>query len=155
MKVVLDTNCLLVILPQSSRYRCLWDLFRQGKYTQTEVTAMINGKGGLTALCNSNDVQQLVHSAQAGDRRTELILQAMCYQIAKEIGAMSAVLKGEIDAILITGGIANNQWITGQIETYISFIAPVHVYPGEDEMAALAMNVQLMLAGEITLKEYR
>ena len=125
-----------------------------GQYTHREVAAMINGKGGLTALCNSNDVQQLIADAQAGDQRTELILEAFCYQVAKEIGAMSAVLKGEVDAILLTGGIARNAWITDRIEAYVRFVAPVHVYPGEDEMAALAKNALMALSGEVAVKEY-
>jgi len=132
----------------------LVDICFSGKYTHREVFAMINGKGGLTALCNSNNVLQLVNKAQTGDQYTELILEAFCYQIAKEIGAMSAVLKGEVDAIILTGGIANNSWITGQIDSYVRFVAPVHVYPGEDEMTALATNVQMALSGEIAIIEY-
>ena len=126
-----------------------------GNYTHREVAAMINGKGGLTAICNSNNVQQLLEDVRAGDKHTELILGAMCYQIAKEIGAMSAVLKGEINGIILTGGIANNTWITDSITQYVRFIAPIHIYPGEDEMAALAMNAQMTLSGEIEVKEYR
>ena len=126
-----------------------------GKYTHKEVSAMLTGKGGLTALCNSNDVQQLISDAQSGNKNTELALEAMCYQVAKEAGAMSAALKGEVDCIILTGGIAYNIWITDRIAQYIRFIAPVKVYPGEDEMAALAMNVQMALDGEVELKEYR
>jgi len=125
-----------------------------GRYTQKEVSAMLNGKGGLTVLCNNNNVQQLVDNVQSGDKHTKLILEAMCYQIAKEIGAMSTVLKGNVDGVILTGGIAYNSWITDNISQYVNFIAPVHVYPGEDEMAALAMNVQMALAGEIEVKIY-
>ena len=133
----------------------LMDICFSGKYTRSEVAAMINGKGGLTALCKNNDVQQLIKDVRAGNQQTELILEALCYQVAKEIGAMSAVLKGELDGIILTGGIAYSEWITEKIAQYIRFIAPVHVYPGEDEMAALAMNAQMALSGEITVKEYR
>jgi len=125
-----------------------------GRYTQQEVAAMLNGKGGLTALCNTNNVQQLVDDVLSGNQQTKLILEAMCYQVAKEIGSMSATLKGDVDGIILTGGIAYNSWITDKIAQYVCFIAPVHVYPGEDEMAALAMNVQMALAGEIEVKEY-
>jgi len=125
-----------------------------GNHTQSEIAAMLAGKGGLTALCNSNNVQQLVTDAQNGNQHTALVLEALCYQVAKEIGAMSVVLKGEIDGIILTGGIAYSSWITDRITQYIHFIAPVQVYPGEDEMAALAMNVQMALSGEITPKEY-
>ena len=126
-----------------------------GNYTHQEVAAMINGKGGLTALCNSNNVQKLTIQAQAGDKNTKLILETLCYQVAKEIGAMSAALKGKVDGIILTGGIACNSWITDSITQYVGFIAPVHVYSGEDEMAALSMNVQMALSGEIEVKEYR
>jgi len=132
----------------------LVDICFSGTCTRKEVEAMINGKGGLTALCNSNDVQKLIAKAQTGDQHTEMILNALCYQVAKEIGAMSAVLKGEVDAIIFTGGIAYSKWITERIETYVRFIAPVHVYPGEDEMAALAKNALMAISGEITPKDY-
>jgi butyrate kinase len=132
----------------------LVDLCFSGDYTRGEVASMINGKGGLTALCNSNDVQRLISDAQAGNQQTELYLDALCYQVAKETGAMSAALKGEVDAVILTGGIAHSKWITGRIEQYVRFIAPVHLYPGEDEMAALAMNAQMALSGEIATKEY-
>ena len=126
-----------------------------GRYTHKEVAAMISGKGGLTALCNSNNVQQLIDDVRAGDPYTKLILEALCYQTAKEIGAMSAALKGKVDGILLTGGIAHNTWITDNIAQYVRFIAPVHIYPGEDEMAALAMNARMALEGEIEIKEYQ
>jgi len=125
-----------------------------GDYTRRDITMMLNGKGGLTALCNSNDVQKLVGKAEGGDQQTKLILEALCYQVAKEIGAMSAVLKGDLTAIILTGGIAYSKWITDHITQSVQFIAPVHVYPGEDEMAALAMNAQMTLSGEIIVKEY-
>ena len=125
-----------------------------GNYTHQDVKAMLNGKGGLTALCNNNNVQQLIDNVQSGDEHAKLILEAMCYQVAKEIGAMSAVLKGKVDGIILTGGIAYNSWVTDKIAQYVGFIAPVHVHPGEDEMAALAMNVQMALSGEIEVNEY-
>ena len=78
----------------------------------------------------------------------------MAYQVAKEIGAMSAVLKGEVDAILITGGIANSKWFCNLIIERVYRIAPVHLYPGQDEMGALAENALLALNGEIEIKEY-
>ncbi len=133
----------------------LAELCFNGKHTYGEVAAMITGKGGLVAYCNSNNVQQLVEEAAAGNKSTELILEAMCYQVAKETGAMATVLKGQVDQVILTGGIAYNEWITEHIIRNIAFIAPVTIYPGEDEMAALAMNAQMVLTGEITPKEYR
>lgn len=84
-----------------------------------------------------------------------MILDAMSYQIGKTIGAMSAVLKGNVDAILITGGIAYSKIVTENINEMVSFIAPVFIYPGEDEMRALAMNGLMVLKHEIIAKEYK
>jgi butyrate kinase len=133
----------------------LVDLCFSGRYSRSDVHAMINGKGGLTALCNSNNVQQLIADMQADNHHTQQMLEAMCYQVAKEIGAMSVVLNGDVHGIILTGGIACNLWITSCITQCVRFIAPVHVYPGEDEMAALAMNAQMALSGETVTKEYQ
>ncbi|MDR2040575.1 MAG: butyrate kinase [Bacteroidales bacterium] len=132
----------------------LVDLCFSGQYTHREVSGMLNGKGGMVAYCQSNNVQDLVDKAQSGDEYTRLILDAFCYQVAKDIGAMSVVLKGKTDQIILTGGIAFNHWITDQITAYVSFIAPITIYPGEDEMAALAMNAQLVISGELIPGEY-
>jgi butyrate kinase len=78
----------------------------------------------------------------------------MAYQISKEIGAMAAVLGGEVHAIIITGGIAHNPDVTGYIKERVGFIAPVFIYPGEDEMRALALNGAMLLSGRIVAKEY-
>ncbi len=131
----------------------LADLCFSGRYNHDEVQQILCGKGGLVAYCNSNDVQQLIKQAE-NDSYTELILNAFCYQVAKEIGAMGAVLKGETGQIILTGGIAYNTWITERIAAYVSFVAPVTVYPGEDEMAALAMNMEMVLNGQLVAETY-
>ncbi len=133
----------------------LVDLCFGGKYSREEVRKMLNGSGGLAAYCNSIDVKRLIDQAIKGDKQTELVLEGFCYQIAKEIGAMSTVLKGQVDQIILTGGIAYNTRITECISDYISYIAPITVYPGEDEPAALAANAQAVLDGKMTAKEYR
>lgn len=120
-----------------------------------KIKAMITGKGGLTAYTGSNDAHQLEIKARRGDLRSKLLQQAMGYQISKEIGAMAAVLSGEVHAIILTGGIAHNPDLTGYIKEHIGFIAPVFIYPGEDEMRALAMNGLLLLQGTILAKEYK
>jgi len=89
-----------------------------------------------------------------GDKKSQLIQSAMAYQISKEIGAAAAVLKGKADAILLTGGIAHNTAITGYIKESVSFIAPVFIYPGEDEMKALALNGFMVQKGTIKPKQY-
>jgi butyrate kinase len=93
-------------------------------------------------------------NAKDGDRKSTEVLEAMAYQVAKEIGAMSTVLKGEVDGILITGGMANSKWICNLIIERVFKIAPIYIYPGEDEMRALAENALLAINGEVEVKEY-
>ena len=126
-----------------------------GKYSYEELAEMIVGKGGMMAYLGTNDAYIAEREAMDGDEKHREVLEAMAYQVAKEIGAMSAVLKGEVDAILITGGIANSKWFCNLIIERIFRIGPVHVYPGQDEMGALAENALLALNGEIEIKEYR
>ncbi len=120
-----------------------------------EIKKMITGGGGLTAYTGSNDAHQLEIEARRGDKKAKLLQKAMGYQISKEIGAMAAVLSGEIHAIILTGGIAHNPDLTGYIKEHVAFIAPVFIYPGEDEMRALAMNGLLLLKGTIQAREYK
>ena len=116
---------------------------------------MITGSGGLMAYTGSNDAHKLEISARKGDKKARLIQEAMGYQISKEIGAMATVLTGEVHAIILTGGIAHNPDLTGYIKEHVAFIAPVFIYPGEDEMHALAMNGIMLLKGEILAREYK
>ncbi|HER09713.1 MAG TPA: butyrate kinase [Bacteroides sp.] len=119
-----------------------------------QVKDMLAGKGGLYAYLGHKDAEQMEKQARKGNRKAKLIQDAMAYQISKEIGAMAAVLGGEVHAILITGGIAHNTDLTDYIKERVSFIAPVFVYPGEDEMRALALNGSLLLNGSISAREY-
>ncbi len=125
-----------------------------GKYTLPEVKEMIKGKGGLVAYMGTNNAYKVETMAAEGDLKAKNIQDAMCYQTAKEIGAMSAVLKGDVDVIILTGGIAHNNYLVKFITDMVSFIAPVAVYPGEDEMKALSMNGLRILRGELTSKKY-
>ncbi|WP_436416812.1 butyrate kinase [Petrimonas sp.] len=125
-----------------------------GKYTYDEMKAMVVGKGGLYAYTGLNNAYEVEIAALAGDKKCYDVLEAMAYQTAKEIGAFSTVLKGDVDAILITGGMANSKWFCNLIIDRIHKIAPVYIYPGEDEMKALAENGALILSGEIEPKEY-
>ena len=125
-----------------------------GIYSQTKMNEMILGKGGMVAYLGTNDAYIAERSARDGDEKALQVLQAMAYQVSKEIGAMSTVLNGKVDAILITGGIANSKWFCNLISERVYRIAPVHLYPGEDEMGALAENATLALEGEIEIKEY-
>ena len=125
----------------------------EGKFKQTEIRKMIVGEGGLMAHLGTNDVQEAVELAESGNKYAKLVLEAMAYTTAKEIGAMLAVLRGDVDAIILTGGIAYNQFIVNYITRLVSHFAKVVVYPGEDEMGALAMAGLRVLRGEIP-KEY-
>lgn len=125
-----------------------------GKYTQKELLQMIKGKGGMTAFLGTNNAYEVEKRAEAGDEHAKFIFEAMAYQVAKTIGGMSAVLRGEVDGILISGGIAHSKWFVNQVIERVYKIAPVHVYPGEDEMRALAMNGLMVLKGEVEVKEY-
>ncbi|MFA8433306.1 MAG: butyrate kinase [Marinifilaceae bacterium] len=125
-----------------------------GNVTLDDVKKMIKGEGGLVAHLGTNDAYQVELKAKDGDAKAKLIQDAMSYQVAKSIGSMATVLKGKVDGILLTGGIAHNPDLVNYVKDMVSFIAPVVVYPGEDEMKALAMNGYMVLRGEIEPKEY-
>jgi butyrate kinase len=125
-----------------------------GKHTLDEVKRMITGEGGLVSYMGTNSAYEVELLAQDGDDKARLIQDAMSYQIGKEIASMCAVLHGEVDAIILTGGISHNPMVVEYIKKMVSFIAPVVIYPGEDEMHALAMNGLMVLKGEIKPKEY-
>ena len=125
-----------------------------GIYSYEKMSEMIVGKGGMMAYLGTNDAYIAEREAKDGDKKYREVLEAMAYQVAKEIGAMGTVLKGEVDAILITGGIANSKWFCSLVIERVYRIAPVHVYPGQDEMGALAENALLAINGEIEVKEY-
>ena len=116
---------------------------------------MNKGEGGLVAHLGTNNAAEVEKMVEAGDTKAKMIYNAMAYQVAKYIGEMYAVLKGEVDAILITGGIAYDKKFVSFIQEHVKKIAPVHVFPGEDEMRALAMNGLLLIRGELQAKIYK
>ncbi|MRT92998.1 butyrate kinase [Ancylomarina sp. 16SWW S1-10-2] len=125
-----------------------------GNVTLDEVKKMIKGEGGLVAHLGTNDAYEIELKAKDGDAKAKLIQDAMAYQVGKSIGACAAALKGDVDGIILTGGIAHNGDLVNYVKEMVSFIAPVVVYPGEDEMKALAMNGYMVLRGEIEAKIY-
>jgi butyrate kinase len=125
-----------------------------GLYSAKEVGKMILGGGGLMAHLGTNSAFDVEQRAVAGDEHAKLIFEAMAYHVAKQIGSMSPVLNGEVDGILITGGIAHSKWFVNMVIQRVYKIGPVYVYPGEDEMRALAMNGLMVLKGEIEPKIY-
>lgn len=126
-----------------------------GEYKQEEIEKMITGKGGYVAYLGTNDAYEVEQRIKNGDRYAEKVRNAMAYQVGKAIAEMAAVLHGNVDAILLTGGIAYDKDFVEYVKEMVSFIAPVVLYPGEDEMKALAMNALMVLRGEVEPKVYR
>jgi butyrate kinase len=134
--------------------RQLIDLCFSDKYSYEEMKSMITGKGGIVAYLGTNSFIEACSLADKGDQKAILIREAIAYQISKEIGAMAAVLEGKVDAIILTGGLAYNESHVERIKKMVEFIAEVAVYPGEDEISALAFNGLLALDGKIEIKTY-
>ncbi|OGU58467.1 MAG: butyrate kinase [Ignavibacteria bacterium GWF2_33_9] len=126
-----------------------------GKFQLSEVRRMITGSGGMVAYLGTNDARKVEDDAlKGGDKKAKLVFDGMIYQVCKDIGAFATVLAGDVDAILITGGIAYSKYLIDSISKNVKFIAPVYPYPGEDEMQALAESAYLALIGELEIKEY-
>ncbi|MCL1991725.1 MAG: butyrate kinase [Spirochaetes bacterium] len=121
--------------------------------TQQEIKKAIVGQGGMVAYFGSNDVKELVDRAQ-NEPEVKLVVDAMIYQISKEIASLSAVVCGKIDAILLTGGLAFGKYVTEGIAGRVSFLAPVKAYPGGNEHLALAQGALRVLKGEEEAKIY-
>lgn len=133
----------------------LIDLCFSGKFTKDELKKRIAGRAGLAAHLGTTDVAAIVKAIEAGDKKAELVIDAMIYNIAKTIGGAATALYGKVDAILLTGGIAYSEYVISRLKERISFLAPVAVYPGEDEMEALAMNAIGALKGELPIQTYK
>ena len=125
-----------------------------GKHAPKEIYRMISGDGGLYAYLGTRDAREAEARAAAGDAQADLALKALAYQVAKEVGAMAAVLRGRIDRIVITGGLARSERIVKDIVSRVAFLAPVDVLPGEEELEALAAGALRVLRGEEAAKEY-
>ncbi len=122
--------------------------------TEDEIRKTFTRKGGLLAYTGTNNVQVLLKAAAEGDESVQEALDAFYYQVAKEIAAMSIAMKGKVDQIIFTGGIAHSPVVTDAISGLVDWIAPVTVYPGEDEMVALAEGAWRVLTGAEEAKEY-
>ena len=125
-----------------------------GKYTEKEVYKKIVGDGGFNAYLNTNDMRDVEKMVEGGDKNAEEIRDAFIFQVAKNIGSMSCVLKGKVDQIIMTGGIAYDKQVIAGLKERVGFIAPVTVYPGEDELLALAQGALRVLNKEEAAKEY-
>lgn len=125
-----------------------------GECTLKEVIKRVKGNGGLVSYLGTNDAREVEKMIEHGDEYAELIYHAMAYQVAKEIGSAATVLMGKVDAIILTGGIAYSKLFTNWIEEMVSFISKVIIYPGEDELMALAEGGLRVLRGEEEGKKY-
>jgi butyrate kinase len=125
-----------------------------GRFTEKQLIDMLSKESGLKAYLGTADVEEVLGRIKAGDQMAGLIFGAMIYQIAKEIGAMAAALKGKVDAIILTGGMSNSTELTDAVSEYVRFLAPVHVLPGEREMEALSEGAFRVLDGQEVAKEY-
>lgn len=127
----------------------------EAHYTYEEMIKKISGRGGLVAHLGTNDAQEVERRIiEEGDEHARLIYAAMAYQIAKEIGLMATVLKGNVDAIVLTGGLARSEMLVNWIVERVEWIAPLMIYPGEDEMLAMAQGALRVLRGEEDAKDY-
>lgn len=132
----------------------LIEICYSGNYTQEEMGKKILRKSGIVGYLGTNNARDVIKMIEAGDKNADLIYDAMAYQIAKEIGSMATVLKGEIDAIVLTGGLAYSELLCSRIVRRVGFIAKVRIYAGEDEMQALAEGAGRVLKGEEKAKIY-
>jgi butyrate kinase len=132
----------------------LVELCFSGRKTHAEIKRMIKGSGGIVAYLGTNDMLTVEREIEKGNREYEAVYEAMAYQVAKEIGGLSAVLEGDVDAIVITGGIAYDRNFVEWIRRRVGFIADVMVYPGEREMEALALGALRVLRGNEEAREY-
>ncbi|HEY3316534.1 MAG TPA: butyrate kinase [Bacillota bacterium] len=137
-------------LPSASLVRLCFS----GRYDQAGLLRRLTAGGGMVSYLGTNDCQVAEERAGGGEARAALVLEAMAYQVAKEIGAMATVLFGRVDAVVLAGGLARSKHLVNLIKARISFIAPVLVYPGEDELAALAAGARRVLTGEEPAKSY-
>lgn len=130
------------------------DLCFSGKYTERQMRKLVMGEGGLIAYLKTNNAEEVEKRIRDGDEQVKLVYEAMAYQIAKEIGAMATVIKGDVKAIVISGGLAQSNMLVNWITDRVKFIAEVLVFPGEFEMEALANGVIRVLRGQEEAKNY-
>ncbi len=126
-----------------------------GQYTEAEMLRKINGHSGLTAHLGTNDVREVERRIAEGDKKAKLILDAMVYSIARWLASVAPATDGHVDAIILTGAIAHSKYITDGLQRRLSFLAPIFIYPGEDELTALAMNALRAMRGEQEIKVYK
>jgi len=144
--------------PERSGSLPVWDLVElalSGKYTKDELKKKITGKGGMIAYLGTNNLKKIKEMINQGNKKAKLLYEAMAYQISKEIGVCATVLCGNVQGIVLSGGLAYDDIFVKLIKKRIDFIARVFVFPGGDEMKALAMGALRVLRGEEKAKIYK
>ncbi|MCL1925296.1 MAG: butyrate kinase [Defluviitaleaceae bacterium] len=131
------------------------DKFYGSKISKDDIKKKIRGGGGFVSHLGTNNSSEVEEKAKCGNEKAQLLIDAMCYNVAKSIGSLSVVTKGEVDVIILTGGIANSENITSKISEQVKFIAPVEIMPGEYELEALARGCYRILIGEEEFDEWR
>ena len=126
-----------------------------GKYSEKEVYNKLVGKGGYVAYLNTNDAREVLRLAEEGNEKAKLCFDAFIYQVSKAAGEMSTVLNGKVDRIILTGGIAYSEKVVEELKKRIGWIGEITVYPGEDELLALAQGALRVLSGEEEVREYK
>ena len=132
----------------------LIDLCFSGIYTRKQMHRLISGHGGLVSYLGASDVLEIEERIKSGDTKAKEVFEAMAYQVAKEIGAAAAILDGQVDAIALTGSLVYSQRLIEILTRKISFIAPIHLFPGENELASLAAGALRFMRGEEKAKIY-
>ncbi len=132
----------------------LIDMCFSGEYTKKEVYSKIVGKGGFNAYLGTNDMREVMKRVNEGDEKAAEMVDAFTFQVAKDMGSMACVLKGKVDRIIVTGGIAYNACVIDALKERAGFIAPFTVYPGEDELLALTQGALRVLNGEEEAMKY-
>jgi len=130
------------------------DLCFSGRYTHKQVISLLIKEGGVYSYLGISDGRELVNRATGGDAQADLVLEALCYQVAKEIGAMAATVSGKLDVIILTGGLAHSRVVTRRIVDRVKYLGPVEIFPGEFENEALAEGALKALAGQVAVLNY-
>jgi butyrate kinase len=131
----------------------LANLCFSGRYTAKEIESLLFREGGLYSYLQTRDLLEVERRIAAGDEKAAAIFDAMVYQIAKEIGAMAAALRGKADALLLTGGMARSERLVSELRGFVGWIAPIVLFPGEDELPAMVEGVLRVLRGEEAARE--
>src|SRR6056297_31008 len=132
----------------------LFEMCYDDKYSYEDIKKKLVGKGGVVAYLGTNDMIEVEDKVEDGDEKYELVFKSMAYQTSKEIASLAPVTNGKIDAIILTGGIAYSDYFVDRIKESVGFIAPIEIYPGEEELKALAAGAKRVLNGEEEAKEY-